>query len=991
MGHIRKKYVFLSVIVFVLLLVGTIFFASNQKEVKKQTYIYEVLKTKAYNELPDKVKVFIMDAYEETGEVILTEENKKANEPYLNPDFAEYLLMSDDQKKLLDVIPEPYLIDYEVVEPNKDGASLPASFDLRNYNGKSYITPLKNQSTLGVCWAFTTTEIAESYIMLRDPSFNKQFSVRQLDYLLSNNGISNGFNEYGYRKLGDGFNFLLASSALVNGVGLIDNTLWPFDIGTGQKLYHEVISNKRSLYEVNTTIDVPTLNIQELDLSVPANVTKKNNYLNLIKEHIMSDGGAYVSTQASGFSCSARYNDIPIIRVDNTCTRNQTHAMQVIGWDDGYTYKYCKNGTTHSTYTSSCSSANTVTGTGAWILRNSWGNADSYVYLAYDSSYDLFSFITDMTSMSSRNWDYVYHTQLTNDENIYLTTSNLQYYPRFIGANEKVEKVKFYSYNSNSHFKVYVCTNANKNCASFEIGSDYPGYITANLSSADLQLNGETFAVLVESTDGSKTIVNSTAVFTSALNNDVLITTPEASVNSNAVTITSFVRNIDDGEKINFTLKDATTGADVSSKINVANNYVTQGTVYSYFSISSDLPHKLYTLVASYGGKQFESDFLYYTDGTTLSVTYNANGGSQNNIVDKVNFNTTYTTRNNSFTRTGYTFSNWNTKSDGKGTSYNQNTSLGKISQSLTLYAIWTPNAYTVKFNPNGGTGNTTTKNATYDANVTMENGSYTKTGYIFSSWNTKADGTGTKYLPGSSYKNLTATNNGTVNLYAIYEPIKYTIKFNYNINNYVEDKVVSYDQNYVIPENAVYSNKPFLGWNTKSDGKGTTYKTGASLKNLTTSNNGVINLYAMWDNKSLINSTAYIYDSINQLIEEIPASTNVSTYKTQMNVLTGYTLSTFRNDTLLATNDIIGTGSVSKIYKDGVVVSLVVNVVRGDVNGDGKITSADYVSIRKHIMDTQKITGISQTKGADANKDSKITSADYIKIKKYIMNGGTF
>ena len=61
-----------------------------------------------------------------------------------------------------------------------------------------------------------------------------------------------------------------------------------------------------------------------------------------------------------------------------------------------------------------------------------------------------------------------------------------------------------------------------------------------------------------------------------------------------------------------------------------------------------------------------------------------------------------------------------------------------------------------------------------------------------------------------------------------------------------------------------------------------------------------------------------------------------------------------------------------------------------GDVNGDGKINSMDYVKIRKHIMQTENISDKVYYYAADVNSDNKISSADYVKIKKYIMNGGT-
>ena len=59
--------------------------------------------------------------------------------------------------------------------------------------------------------------------------------------------------------------------------------------------------------------------------------------------------------------------------------------------------------------------------------------------------------------------------------------------------------------------------------------------------------------------------------------------------------------------------------------------------------------------------------------------------------------------------------------------------------------------------------------------------------------------------------------------------------------------------------------------------------------------------------------------------------------------------------------------------------------VIYGDVTSDGKITSADYIAIKNHIMDVKKLSDLEQI-FADASKDNKVTSADYIAIKNHIM-----
>ena len=60
--------------------------------------------------------------------------------------------------------------------------------------------------------------------------------------------------------------------------------------------------------------------------------------------------------------------------------------------------------------------------------------------------------------------------------------------------------------------------------------------------------------------------------------------------------------------------------------------------------------------------------------------------------------------------------------------------------------------------------------------------------------------------------------------------------------------------------------------------------------------------------------------------------------------------------------------------------------IIYGDVYSDGKITSADYIAIKNHIMDEKKLNDIEKI-WADINKDGKVTSADYIAIKNHIMD----
>lgn len=88
--------------------------------------------------------------------------------------------------------------------------------------------------------------------------------------------------------------------------------------------------------------------------------------------------------------------------------------------------------------------------------------------------------------------------------------------------------------------------------------------------------------------------------------------------------------------------------------------------------------------------------------------------------------------------------------------------------------------------------------------------------------------------------------------------------------------------------------------------------------------------------------------------------------------------------------SSVVGTGTKIKIVDSSnkALASYTV-IIRGDVNGDGKISSSDYVLIKNHIMKTSNLDDIKQL-GADVNKDGKVSSSDYVLIKNHIMGYST-
>lgn len=92
---------------------------------------------------------------------------------------------------------------------------------------------------------------------------------------------------------------------------------------------------------------------------------------------------------------------------------------------------------------------------------------------------------------------------------------------------------------------------------------------------------------------------------------------------------------------------------------------------------------------------------------------------------------------------------------------------LGKTAGALngTWYAQ-AVGTYTIKFDSNGGSGSMANETMTVGGTSALNANAFTRTGYLFKSWNTKADGTGTAYADKASVKDL-GVKDSTVTLYA--------------------------------------------------------------------------------------------------------------------------------------------------------------------------------------------------------------------------------
>ena len=154
-------------------------------------------------------------------------------------------------------------------------------------------------------------------------------------------------------------------------------------------------------------------------------------------------------------------------------------------------------------------------------------------------------------------------------------------------------------------------------------------------------------------------------------------------------------------------------------------------------------------------------------------------------------YDVNYTLTSNGFTRAGYTFAGWTQNADGSGTQYTDGqTGVSNLTatngETVTLYAKWTPQTYTVTLNYGmGAKGDnpasvTATMGATYASSTGLLSSELPTvadpSGYYFTGWYSAAEG-------GDKIENTTIVEKAYDHtIYAQFTPITYVYFYN-NLN----------------------------------------------------------------------------------------------------------------------------------------------------------------------------------------------------------------
>lgn len=254
------------------------------------------------------------------------------------------------------------------------------------------------------------------------------------------------------------------------------------------------------------------------------------------------------------------------------------------------------------------------------------------------------------------------------------------------------------------------------------------------------------------------------------------------------------------------------------------------------FNLTSEHQGK-YTLIAQWTPNQY-------------SVAFDGNTGLGGLGMANAQYDTPFELPANYFIKTGYTFMGWADSPDGEaiyGDKEVVKNLTSDVNGSVTLYAVWQANTFTVKFDKNGGTGEMGDANVTYDSEVSLPDCAFSRTGYTFIGWSLTADGE--EILTDAQYDNLMTQEGDEVTLFAVWSENSYTLSLDKNGGEgaNIPATVYKYEDEVVLPSN-VFTKEGYIlsGWSLEKGGE-VVYANGEKVKHINSERNGVVTLYAVW------------------------------------------------------------------------------------------------------------------------------------------------
>ena len=375
--------------------------------------------------------------------------------------------------------------------------SLPSKFDLRNVDGKNYMTSAKDQLQTGTCWSHATMSSIESNMIMKGLGDNStDLSEAHLVWFSQGAVTSHDINDPLYNDGNSRTDYNLKLDAFYKG-GTPFDAMMSLASWKGAVLESSTytISDAETFKKNNkTTFIDDSQRYNSVVHLTNANVFDGTDSTN-IKQQLMKTGAMYFSYHAptEGSEQDLYYNE-------NNYSYYQTkfissnHAVALVGWDDSYPKE----------------NFNIQPDTdGAWICKNSWGTDfgdNGYFYISYcDKS------ITQACSFEATSLDFynsIYQYDGFGDAYYWCLKEANVFQAK---KDENLSAISFYTGNASVEYEVSIY-KLNDDYTSPVDGTlittlkgtqDFSGYHTINLNDVYSLQKGDYFSIVVSFPNGA--------------------------------------------------------------------------------------------------------------------------------------------------------------------------------------------------------------------------------------------------------------------------------------------------------------------------------------------------------------------------------------------------------------------------------------------------------------------------------------------------------
>lgn len=382
------------------------------------------------------------------------------------------------------VVDENEFVSAQNTSESVSSTTLPTKY---SSNGLGYVTPVKSQ-LYSDCWAYGGLATFESKL-LREGYAIESMSVNHLNAWATKRNNGTGWQR---TPFGDGYAEIT--------LGYL--TSWQ---GGAEESDAGEITLSTSIQgdDIDTTLaKYGTTAVEYLD----------STDTDAIKRAIMENGGVY-SAYASSASCLSQ-DKLSYYMPESYSGAYTGHAIEIVGWNDNYsTSKFS-------------GSAGAPTKSGAWLVKNSWGDYNSlggYFWISYE---DKFIFGSKYKpSYSIKSVEIIDESKKLVQNEIYGATYEFGYVQKnemtyinkfdFSGDYRTLDKIIFETTCKNADYTLYYVPSDDNSVPTTDktqwifLGEgtvDYSGYICADILDCYLPSGEGSIAVTISSDDSTATI-----------------------------------------------------------------------------------------------------------------------------------------------------------------------------------------------------------------------------------------------------------------------------------------------------------------------------------------------------------------------------------------------------------------------------------------------------------------------------------------------------